>query len=63
VKVDPVNTMMKAPEIKRLKPQSDKLLSSLLQFCYQIQLAPLQRDADESDVPQRAIRQRLGAAG
>jgi len=38
LQVDP----MKAPGFKRLKLEYDKLLSILLQFCFQLQLATLQ---------------------
>jgi hypothetical protein len=33
---------LKVSGTKRLKLKDDKLLSTLLQFCFQIQLAPLQ---------------------
>jgi hypothetical protein len=41
VQVDPVKPTSKAPGAKRLKLKYHKLPSMLLQFCFQIQLAPL----------------------
>ena len=43
VQVEPIKLTLEAPGIKRLKLKFDPLLSILLQFCFQIQLAPLQR--------------------
>jgi len=44
VQVDPINPMLKPPGTKRLKLKYVKVLSILLQFCFQIQLAPPQQD-------------------
>jgi hypothetical protein len=41
VKVEPIKPILKAPGIKRLKQKYGELLSILLQFCFQIQIAPL----------------------
>jgi hypothetical protein len=41
VQVDPINPALKAPGINHLKLKYDELLSILLQFYFQIQLAPL----------------------
>jgi hypothetical protein len=41
VQVEPLNPTLKAPRIKGLKLKCDKLLSILLKFCFQNQLAPL----------------------
>jgi len=46
VQVDPINPTLKAPGTNRLKLKYDKLLSILLQFCFQIQLAPLHTGPD-----------------
>jgi len=43
VQVAPIKPTLKAPGTKRLKLNYDKLLSILLQFCFQFQLAPLLR--------------------
>jgi len=43
MQVDPMKPTLKAPGTKRLKLKYDKLLSILLQFCFQFKLAPLQR--------------------
>ena len=42
VQVDPMKPTLKASGTKRLKRKCDKLLSILLQFCFQSQLAALQ---------------------
>jgi hypothetical protein len=41
VQLDPIRRTLKAPGTKRLKLKCDKMLSILLQFCFQFQLAPL----------------------
>ena len=41
VQVDPINPTLNAPRNKRRNYNYDKLLSILLQYCFQIQLAPL----------------------
>jgi hypothetical protein len=43
VQVDPIKPTFKPPGIKLLKLKHDEMLSILLQFCFQIQLAPLQQ--------------------
>jgi hypothetical protein len=42
VQVGPIKPTVKAPGTKRLKLKYDKLLSMLLQVCFQFQFAPLQ---------------------
>jgi len=37
-----IKPMLKAPGYKRLKSKYDEVLSILLKFCFQFQLAPLQ---------------------
>jgi hypothetical protein len=51
VQVDPIKPTLKALGTKPLKLKYDKLLSILLQFCFQFQRAPLQRG--ELHLPQR----------
>ena len=41
VQLDPINPTLKSPGTRRLKLKCDKLLSILLQFCFQNQLLPL----------------------
>jgi hypothetical protein len=41
VQLDPMKRMLKPPGTKRLKPESDILLSTAFNFCFQTQLAPL----------------------
>jgi len=41
VQVDPIKPTLQAPGTERLKLKCDILLSILLQFCFQFQLAPL----------------------
>ena len=50
VQVDPIKPTLKAPGLKRFKLKYDKSLSILLQFCFQIQLAPLHHGIDLSRV-------------
>ena len=45
MQVDPIKPKSKAPGAKRLKLKHDKLLTILLQFCLQLQSAPLHRGA------------------
>jgi hypothetical protein len=45
VQIDTIKPTLKVPGTKRLKQKYDKLLSVLLQFCYQFQLAPLHHGA------------------
>ena len=45
VQVGPITPMLKAPGTKRFKLKYEKLLSILLQFCFQHQLAPLDQGA------------------
>jgi hypothetical protein len=42
VQVEPIKPTLKAPGTQRLKLKYDDMLSILLEFCSQIQLAPLQ---------------------
>jgi hypothetical protein len=41
LQVEPITSTLKPPGMKLLRLKYDKLLSILLQFCFQIQLAPL----------------------
>ena len=41
MQVDPIKPTLKAPGSQRLKLKHDRMLSSLLEFCFQNQLAPL----------------------
>jgi hypothetical protein len=63
VQVDPIKPTLKAPETKRLKLKHDELLSILLQFCFQIHLAPLYRGRRHRrhHDRQRRLRLQLGA--
>ena len=53
VQVDPIKPTLKPPGTKRLKLKYDKLLSMLLDFCFQIQLAALHhgRSAPRGGLP------------
>ena len=45
MQVDPIKHTLKPPGTKRLNVNYDKLLSILLQICFQFHLAPLRQGA------------------
>jgi len=61
VQVDPIEPKLKAPGTQRLNLKCGKLPSILLQFCFQIQLAPLHHAAREGPGPEpRLLRGQAG---
>jgi hypothetical protein len=63
MQVDPINPELKAPGTKRLKLKCDILLStSAFNFCFQIQLAPLQRGREDLKEDLENLEGERGAA-